>query len=363
MQDEPLIVQAADPNVRIMGRYEADENGSVTLGFPGQEIVIVFSGDYVAMKGAVLTGDPLYFNVSLDGETLPKLELHQGDFIVTLVEGLQPKGIFPKPKSVEPEPPKKHTLRLVRRNESWQGVVRIDHFDLGDDGDLFLSPYPPSRKLLCIGDSITCGEATEQVPPSIEYGNQNANAELSYGWALAKHFDAQVHLVSYGGRGLTRTWDGKTDDINAPDFFERALPDDPDSKWDHSSYQPDLVTICLGQNDFTQGIVPEEVFVPAYIDFINRIQEVYPDAGILLLSSPMQGTKTEDEPESPLRTALESHIKKVVNHFREQGELNIRFHSVDWYPGTQYNAHPTGDQHAAMAKELEPVIAEMMDWR
>lgn len=337
-----------DENIRVMGRAQSSCNGSLSLGFPGQEILLVFTGSHVAIEGEAFTDTAIYFNAMLDGQELPKIELKEGKFSISLAEKLDP----------QPE----HTLRLVRRNESWQGVVRIDGFDLAENGELFPAPAAPARKLLCIGDSITCGEATEQIPPNIEPGNQNANAELSYGWQLAKRLNAQVNLVSYGGRGLMRTWDGKTDETNAPVFFERALPDDPGTVWDHSKYQPDLVTICLGQNDFNLGIIPAEEFVPAYIAFVDRVHEVYPNAKLLLISSPMHGVKGDDQEESPLRTALEDDLKTVVAHFEAQGGIDIRFHSIGWYPGTQYNAHPIAPEHKAMADELEPDIREMMAW-
>ncbi|MCC5025624.1 MAG: hypothetical protein J6386_23870 [Candidatus Synoicihabitans palmerolidicus] len=77
---------------------------------------------------------------------------------------------------------------------------------------------------------------------------------------------AQVHIVAYGGRGLTRTWNGRMDEANAPAFFERSLPDDVDAVWVHADYQPDAVVIMLGQNDFRQGVLTEDEFVPAYVN-------------------------------------------------------------------------------------------------
>jgi hypothetical protein len=37
-------------------------------------------------------------------------------------------------------------------------------------------------------------------------------SRASYGMLMAKQLNAQVQLVCYGGRGLVRTWDGKTND-------------------------------------------------------------------------------------------------------------------------------------------------------
>jgi hypothetical protein len=43
---------------------------------------------------------------------------------------------------------------------------------------------------------------------------------------LARALDAQVHLVSYGGRGLLRDWQGKTDVLNAPQFFQLTIAEE-----------------------------------------------------------------------------------------------------------------------------------------
>src|SRR5690606_37291503 len=150
----------------------------------------------------------------------------------------------------------------VRRNEAWHGLLRIDSF--ATDGELLAPPVETrERAMLCIGDSITCGEATDLAPPATEKAHEHWNAEAAYGWLLAKRFDARLALVSYGGRGLTRDWQGIETGANAPDFFERTLPDDPGARWDHDAYQPDLVTIALGTNDFSKGIPERDRFVAA----------------------------------------------------------------------------------------------------
>ncbi len=343
----PISLLAGNPSFvgehsQITGRVLV-ENGSATLAFPGTEIVVRFTGSSLGLKGEVL-GSGSYFNVTVDGVKKPYINLKQGSFEVTVAKWLDVS--------------QEHTLRLVRRNEAWQGTVRLDEWVLVEGGEL-LAPEEDSRtrKIICIGDSITCGDSVDFYGDAFE-GYHNANAEGSYGYELAKHFDAQVNLVSYGGKGIYRDWQGLTTEVRAHEFFERTLPDDPEPKWDHNSYVPDLVTICLGQNDFTQGVIPEEEYLSAYISFVKRIFELYPDTKIVLISSPMHG----EHPASGdmiKRQTLEYYLAKVSMYF---GQDKVRAHFVKNYPGTDWNAHPIAPQHKAIAEDLEPMIAEFMGW-
>jgi lysophospholipase L1-like esterase len=356
-------VSMADSGVRIMGRA-AITSGSATFGFPGQEIELRFSGSSsVTMTGEVLSNQG-WFNVYLDGALLPRLEIPTGAYSIKLAESLDKN--------------KTHLLRIVRRNEAWQGVVKVKGFEL-DGGAKILPPAPlPERRILAIGDSITCGQYTELMPP-VKPGNHAVNAELAYGWLLAKDFNAQIHLVSYGGKGLLRDWrglhtglskavfedagkSGKAPEIiSAPDFFERALPDDPSILWDHSQYQPDLILICLGQNDFSQIELPPSEYADAYIKFLDRIHEVYPKAHVLILSSPM-AEMTRTDGWIPRGAAIQLALTLVNQHYIHKGELWVMPVFLAHQPGTELDAHPTAPQHRAMADELKPVIKSVMGW-
>ena len=356
-------INAADSGVRTMGRT-AVANGSQTLAFPGIELTVRFSGSAeVKMQGEVLSNQG-WFTVYIDGKALPVLEIPTGKYDVTLAKGLDPKAA--------------HVLRLVRRSEAWEGVVRIDKFALAD-GAKVLSPLPlPERKILAIGDSITCGEYIE-LSDAKQVGNGTTNAELAYESLLAKNFNAQLHIVAYGGKGIVRDWRGLNTQmlkdvaaeggctnpkeiVCAPDFFERALPDDPSSKWDHSQYVPDLVIICIGQNDFSQMSLPVSDYAAAYIKFIDRIHEVYPKASILILSSPM-AEMSRDDGWQPRGVALQLAITMVDQHYVRLGTPFVMPFFTSHQPGTALNAHPIASQHAAMAEELKPIIRFLTDWQ
>jgi lysophospholipase L1-like esterase len=357
-----LSVPAASPSVRVMGRV-AEKDGSLTMAYPGIETVLRFSGNStISLKGAVLGADT-WFNLTVDGAAQPVVHVTSGDFTVKIAENL--------------DPTKEHTVRLVRRNEAWTGLVRLDSFQL-DDGAKTLAPEPlPARKILAIGDSITCGYNTEFLTPE-NPGPSHENAEIAYGWELAKDFGAQIHLVSYGGKGLVRDWRGTNTAMikdmategtvtfrrevpTAPDFFERALPDDPASAWDHSNYVPDLVVICIGQNDFSAISLPVSEYAQAYIQFVDRIHKVYPKAPVLVLSSPMSEMSRSDGWQ-PRGIALQMAISLMDQHYIRLGDPVVMPLFVSHQPGTSLDSHPTGAQQKAMEEEMKPIVKFLTGW-
>ncbi|EDY83996.1 GDSL-like lipase/acylhydrolase domain protein [Verrucomicrobiia bacterium DG1235] len=331
---------STSPNIQYTGRTAIDGD-STRLAFPGSMVEIAFSGPSLTLNGSV-DGSASHLNASIDGVDLPRVDLESGQFNYTFKHYL--------------DPAQPHALRLVRRNESWNGVLKIDSITLADEGELLAPPTRPSRSILCIGDSITCGEKSDLIPPET-IGLHTWNAERSYGWMLAKDFDAQIHLVSCGGRGLIRDWQGLSEAPTAPVFFERALPDDSTSVWDHQSYQPDLITICLGTNDFSQGIPEKEAFVSAYIKFVARIHELHPEARVLLISGPWFGEG------DPKKEALNAYINETVDHFNELGQSFARAHFFTaTYPGSELDAHPNALQHRAMATDIGQTIVDWLKW-
>src|SRR6201995_4212179 len=95
-------------------------------------------------------------------------------------------------------------------------------FDMGS-GSCGAAPALPPRKLMFIGDSVTCGEMDAWEPTRDMNDRLNCDARVSYGMLVAQRLGAQCHLVSYGGRGIIRDWQGIRETRNAPQFYELAL--------------------------------------------------------------------------------------------------------------------------------------------
>jgi lysophospholipase L1-like esterase len=207
-----------------------------------------------------------------------------------------------------------------------------------------------------IGDSITCGEASDVAPGDPIKDNRMSNGRLSFGKVLARRFHAQCHLVSYGGRGVTRDWQGITAIANAPQFYELALPDDPKAAWDAAGYVPDAIGICLGTNDFSRGVPDQVIFVNTYVQFVQKIRRDAPQAHIILITSPI----LQDAPgQVPNRTILSRFLQQVVEQL---GSPLVTAYDIAHQPGRPGNGHPTAEQQAKMADELEPAFRSALGW-
>lgn len=336
-----LRVSANAPVVRYEGRYAVDAHDGVRLGFPGVTAYLRFRGSSLALRASASTGD-VWFDVAIDDASPAKLHLREGD------------GNYPL---LTANTIGEHRLRLVRRTESWQGECTLHGFELGAGGEYLSAGTAPARRLMFIGDSVTCGEMTAWTPTGPAKSAENSSAALSYGMIVARRLGAECHLVSYGGRGIIRDWQGIRDTRNAPQFYELALPDDPKSKWDHHRYVPDAVGIQLGTNDFNQGIPDQNEFVSAYVEFVRKVRRDAPSAAIFLMDSPIV---TDDAIKGPRRTALHGYLEQIVQRIDDP---KVRLLPLQNYPGVPGNGHPTGAEHEAMADAIEPAFRAALGWR
>jgi hypothetical protein len=177
---------------------------------------------------------------------------------------------------------------------------------------------------------------------------------------LAKWLGAQVHLVSYGGRGITRDWSGKTDVNIVPVFFERTLPDTPGSVWDHTRYQPDVIVLNDG-TDFDAGPQDEGTFTDAYAAFVARVRSEYPRAYILLTESGFQSDGTDGKSRAG-RDQLLRTIIAVVARQNAAGDGRIRIVRTGFFPGTPTNSHLVAFQHEQVALDLLGPIRAVTGW-
>ena len=332
-------VPANNSAIIYEGRYATDAAGVVRLGFPGVTVHLRFRGARLTMRVRA-SQDDIYFDTSIDGAAPTLVRMHSGEDDYLVVKG----GDVAE-----------HAVVLTRRNESWQGTCEILGFDPGSGGELLPPPAMPKRKLMFIGDSVTCGEKDAYEPGRDLSDKLNSNARVSFGMILARRLGAQCHLVSYGGRGVIRDWQGIRDTNNAPQFYELALPDEAGARWQHSRYVPDAIGIQLGTNDFNQGVPDQNEFVNAYVEFIQKVRRDAPNAAILVMDSPL----VNDDSKGPRRTVLHAYLAQIV---ARSGSEKVVLAPLKHYPGVPGNGHPTGPEHEAMAAELEPLLRSRLGW-
>ena len=341
----PTSIPARDPRIAYMGRV-AFAGDAAVMGFAGITVRFVYRGPAPTLR-LNASSPTCFFNLACNGWDPVIIHLNPGDNDIPLPTG--------------PAPASGWLVEVVRRTEAWQGIATFQGLRLPPGCELLPPPPWPERKLMFIGDSVTGGEYVERFPPENISTPQSANAARAFGMLLGRWLHAQVHLVSYGGRGVMRDWQGRTDVPNAPQFFPRILPDDPASRWDHAAYLPDVVVVSLGQNDFNQGLPDEAVYTKAYDAFVGDIRAAYPRAAVLLAEVSLFGD-TPGTLDFAKRELLHRVLTAIVARRRAAGDQRIAEAPVGYYPGTPTNAHLVAFQHEQVALELLGPIKALAGW-
>lgn len=238
-----------------------------------------------------------------------------------------------------------HVISLVKNTEANIGYLEL----VGVWCKKMLEPDPkPKRKIEFIGNSITCGASADLsgIPCGKGVWHDQHNAYLAYGPRTARALDAQYHLSSVSGIGLMHSCCGM--DIIMPQVYDKVSMRDNRIPWNFDSYQPDLVAVCLGQND---GIQDSAAFCENYVSFVKRLRGYYPSATIICLSSPMADAK--------LAAFMKATISSVLNTLNDKN-VAAYFFSKQYKNGCDY--HPDVAEHAGIAEELTAFIKKKINW-
>ena len=320
----------AEPAVHWVGRHDASDPGHVRMGWSGVGAVLRFAGTGASVR---LDDHGRYFTVLVDGALQPTLATSPGEQSYVLASGL-PDG--------------EHTLELYRRTEGSFGATTVLGFDL--EGEL-LAPPPVQRRIEIIGDSITAGYGNEGVAPC-SFSAETENHYLTYGALAARALGAELSTIAWSGKGVVYNF---ADDVfePLPQVYDRLLAVEP-TAWDFS-WQPDVVVINLGTNDFSTGNDPPEgVFVPAYVELLAHLRAVYPDAFILAVAPSLFGAEV---------ALVAGYLQSAVDQRQLAGDAEVGFAdiNVQWI-GSGCDGHPSLATHAGMAMRLTSELQAQLGW-
>jgi lysophospholipase L1-like esterase len=325
---------ADHPFIQYTGRIDFTDAKLPRFWQPGVYITIKFSGDFCNI---ILNDEELW------GKNHNYLEL--------IVDG-QAKRIQTKSKRdtirVRDLAYTTHTLTICKNTEANIGYLEL----VGFRCMRLLEGEPlPSRKIEFIGNSITCGAGSDLsgIPCGKGVWHDQHNAYLSYGPTTARALNAQYHLSAVSGIGLMRSCCNMN--IIIPQVYDKISMRNDTINWNFNDYQPDVVTICLGQND---GIQDSASFSDNYISFIKRLRGYYPKAMIICLSSPMADRK--------LATFMKKTLTAIVNRMKGENDKKVRsyYFSKQFHNGC--DSHPDLAEHQLIAKELTGFIKKTMKW-
>lgn len=354
--DSEQWFEADNPKIEYMGRIDFSDPKAPRFWNPGVVVRFRFGGpqcrivlhdqvpdEKVHNYVLVMIGGNLgVYRVKLAGQTDTLTVLGNGK---AWMDGHALKSqVQSSSWSVKPDPHGDHTVTICKLTE---GIGWMEFEGVFADA-LLPSAALPDRKIECIGNSITCGFGSDAsgIPCGRGEWFDQSNAWMSYGAQTARALKAQWHLTAVSGIGLIHSCCNMT--ITMPEVFDRMDPRGNQGDWDFSRYQPDVVTVCLGQND---GIQDSATFCGAYVRFVGHLRRVYPSAQIVLLTSPMG--------DAGLTSVLERYIGGVIGGCGD-AKVSSFFFSRQWTSGCA--GHPDIREQLEIARELTEYLRTLMRW-
>ncbi|MDP4261226.1 MAG: SGNH/GDSL hydrolase family protein [Bacteroidota bacterium] len=335
-QQTPLSFFAADNSyIQYTGRIDFTNPRLPRFWQPGVYITAKFTGAKceVILNDEVLWGkDHNYLEIIVDGKPV-RLQTKSKRDTIKVADNLSAG---------------EHRLVICKNTEANIGYLEL----VGIRCSQLVKPSPqPARKIEFIGNSITCGAGSDlsEIPCGKGAWQDQHNAYLSYGPVTARAVNAQYHLSAVSGIGLMHSCCNMN--IIMPQVFDKVSMRNDTIMWEFNKYQPDLITVCLGQND---GIQDSAAFCDNYISFIKRLRGYYPKAMIICLTSPMA--------DAPLAAFMKKMLTAIVNKEYKNGDKRITsyFFSKQYHNGC--DSHPDLAEHQLIAKELIAFIKKKMKW-
>ena len=327
---------AADPNLRYVGRIDFSNPQLPRFWAPGVYCTGKFRGDSALLnvKDEMLWGsNHNYITIVIDDELPVRLQLKTNTDTVLLKAK--------KKKSI-------HRFLFCKGTESNIGYCEI----AGIACEALLPPDPlPIRRIEFIGNSITCSAGSDAavIPCGKGKWEDQHNAYMGYAAITARALQSQWHLTAVSGIGLMHSCCGLK--ITMPQVFDKISLHKDTIQWDFNKYQPDIVTVCLGQND---GVQDSTEFCSRYVRFLQKLREHYPSAELICLTSPMADAK--------LNKVQSNYLTAVTASMQAQGDQKVSYYFFSKIYNSGCDWHPNLKEHALIAAELTRYIRKRMKW-
>ena len=335
LHDSLLFFPANHPFIQYTGRIDFTNPKLPRFWQPGVYITAKFGGETCEMilNDEILWGTKHnYLEIVVDGKAV-RLQTKTKHDTISVAKNLS-AGI--------------HTLVICKNTEANIGYMEL----VGIRCKQLVKPaLKPLRKIEFIGNSITCGTGSDlsMIPCGKGVWEDQHNAYMSYGPVTARALNAQYHLSAVSGIGLMHSCCNMN--IIMPQVYETVSMRNDTIAWGLSKYWPDVITVCLGQND---GVQDSATFCDNYISFLYQLRDYYPNATIICLSSPAADAK--------LRAVMEKNLTAIVNAENKNGDKKVYkyFFSKQFHNGC--DGHPDLAEHKLIAKELIGAIKKIKSW-
>jgi lysophospholipase L1-like esterase len=332
----PTAAAAPPPTVRYVGRFEPTADQGMRFAWSGSAVIARFSGTGVSVR---LRDEGKHhlnsFQIVVDGAPKGVLTLKGDRELYPVASGLG-DGV--------------HEIALYKRTEAKVGEVVFLGFE--PEGKILPAPPAPERRIELIGDSITTGYGNEGPSSTCGFNPNQQNAYLTYGAIAARELSAEHVNIAWSGKTL----------YAMREYFPRSLPERDASRWDFSRYQPHLVVLNVGTNNFANVDPGERRFTQLYTELYERVRAAYPKAFIACALGPML---TDVYPPGRKNlTKAKQYMRAVVAKLQERDPdvALLEFPEQKHADGLGCGFHPSLKTHKLMADRLVAFARERLGW-
>ncbi|UUF14403.1 MULTISPECIES: SGNH/GDSL hydrolase family protein [Flavobacterium] len=331
------------------GRVDKLQNNQVILIGTASSVSFNFAGNEcsISLQSVDSYGHHNYVQLVLDGKYIGKIRIEKG-----AVQSFPIKITSNK---------KEHHLEIYKNTEAQSGNILF----AGTTAKLTSISSKKKKKIEFIGDSITCGAASDPSDIPCDKGEymDHHNGYYAYGPRISREIDVDYLMSCVSGIGIYRNWnDENKDESIMPDVYPNLyLTKDPSKPKYDFAFQPDIISIALGTNDFSGGdgkkerlpFNPEK-YVSNYINFIKMLYEHNPNVQIVITNSPMVGGERA--------VVFEDCLNKVKNAFAED-KTHKPIQIFKFKPMTPKgcSGHPDVADHKVLADEYAPFLKKLLN--
>ncbi|KOP36275.1 GDSL family lipase [Flavobacterium sp. WLB] len=331
------------------GRVDKLQNNQVILIGTASSVSFNFAGNEcsISLQSVDSYEHHNYVQLVLDGKYIGKIRIEKG-----AVQSFPIKVTSNK---------KEHHLEIYKNTEAQSGNILF----AGTTAKLTSISSKKKKKIEFIGDSITCGAASDPSDIPCDKGEymDHHNGYYAYGPRISREIGVNYLMSCVSGIGIYRNWnDENKDEAIMPDVYPNLyLTKDPSKPKYDFAFQPDIISIALGTNDFSGGdgkkerlTFNPEKYVSNYINFIKMLYEHNPNVQIVITNSPMVGGERG--------VIFEDCLNKVKNAFAEDKQhKSIQIFKFKPMTPKGCSGHPDVADHKVLADEYAPFLKKLLN--
>ncbi len=357
-----LIKVSPDTSVfRYIGRFDLSNPSKPQFAHSGNQIEFQFKGPEILVGLSDISSggseNKNYFNVIVNGKVVD---------VIACGQGLKYYPI--KLAQIDSF----NTIEIFKRTEA-SCAIAVFHGVKYEIGEI-KKTKSKQRKIEWIGDSFMAGYgnvlAIAPPPngnPSTGFHAENENGYEAFGAITSRKLKADYSSVVVSGHGVYRNFDlsqeGTLPKVYSLIFQEEGYTGKPYN----FDFQPDLIVIKIGTNDFGAEMQKPPVmadsirFVKAYLGFLDEVIQKNPNSKIVLT---VGGGLTDYFPAGLKRLSrFRSWVKEVERKEESKYKIEIGFFEFQpMQPPYGEDWHPTIQAQQKFANEITPYLKQFMNW-